>query len=426
METIQAGIEVLPSNELGARGTILAATDGTTQSDGALAAAASLAAATGSTVHIVTVQPPLAPIVPDGPVLLEPDVTIALTAARKERARAQSAAIAAENPGARFPEPEVLAGDPERVITQAARDKGAQLIIVGIGRHDVMDRIFGSETAVKVARLSRVPVLAVPAAFRGAFRQAVVGLDLSDASQHAAQAAVPIVASGGIIHLVHVAPRERLLIDPWMSDREYDDIVQQRISRVRARLAVPPNVSVEHATATGDAARALIEYAAKVDADVIVAGSHGHGFVSRLLLGSVTTALLRAATTAVLVVPPDAASASGHGGGTTSHIEPSQWPAMLADFSRMNAGRHTRLEIDEPDIGAQGQETDYPLRGVAFDPHDQRLEIMLGALGAGEPHLSRSIGDVRSLDLLTDKNGVDLALRARHGDGQTVLTFLSS
>jgi hypothetical protein len=69
---------------------------------------------------------------------------------------------------------------------------------------------------------------------------------------------------------------------------------------------------------------------------------------------------------------------------------------------------------------------DYPLRGVTFDPNDQRLEIMLGIIGAGEPHLSRSIGSVNSLDLLTDKDGTDVALCVRHGTGQTMLSFVSS
>jgi hypothetical protein len=113
-------------------------------------------------------------------------------------------------------------------------------------------------------------------------------------------------------------------------------------------------------------------------------------------------------------------------GSGTVHLEPSQWATVLADFTRTNAGRRTRLEIDDPEIGAQAQEMDYPLRGVAFDPHDQRLEIMLGVLGKGEPHLSRSIGDVTSLDLLVDKGGQDVALRVRHGTGQTMLTFASS
>jgi hypothetical protein len=48
---------------------------------------------------------------------------------------------------------------------------------------------------------------------------------------------------------------------------------------------------------------------------------------------------------------------------------------------------------------------------------------MLGELGAGAPHLSRGIGEVDALDILTDKDGRDAALRLRHGGGQTILTL---
>jgi nucleotide-binding universal stress UspA family protein len=237
------------------------------------------------------------------------------------------------------------------------------------------------------------------------------------------------MTDGGVVHLVHVIPRERLLLDPWISDRDYNDMVRHRFARFRAQLVVPPNVELMQHTCTGSAAKALLDFAEGQHADLIGAGSHGHGFVTRLVVGSVTTALLRAATCCVLVVPPVELPlrAEDQGNGALSvHPDRSQWSAMLADFTRTNAGRRTRLEVDDPDIGAQAQESEYPLLGIAFDPHDDRLEIMLGELGTGKPHLSRGITDVSALDVLTDKSGNDLALRARHGAGQTVLTFVST
>jgi nucleotide-binding universal stress UspA family protein len=380
----------------------------------------------GTTIQVVTVQRPVALAVPEAPLVFEPEVTTRLTAQLKARARMQCADLSGECSGPALPEPDVFTGEPERIIARIANEKGAQLIVLGIGRHDVTDRIFGSETALKVARLSHVPVLAVPARFRAAPSRIVVGVDFSDASLQAAQSALPLLATGGVIDLVHVVPRERLVLDPWISDREYADLVRHQFARLRARLDVPPNVTVEQHTCAGNTARELIAYAEREHADLIAAGSHGHGFVSRVVLGSVTTALLRAAKAAVLVVPPDFTPLGAVDGGGTIHVEPSQWSTLLADFTRTNAGRRTRLEIDDPEIGAQAQEMDYPLLGVTFDPHDQRLEIMLGVLGGGEPHLSRSIGDVSSLDLHVGRDGKDAALRVRHGRGQTMLTFGSS
>jgi hypothetical protein len=105
-------------------------------------------------------------------------------------------------------------------------------------------------------------------------------------------------------------------------------------------------------------------------------------------------------------------------------LEPLRWSEVLDDFTRRNVGRRTKLEIDDPEIGAQSQELDYPLLGVTFDPIDDRVEIMVGELGAGEPHLSRSVGDVHSLNVLTNRDGQDVALRLTHGAGQTILTLL--
>jgi hypothetical protein len=43
-------------------------------------------------------------------------------------------------------------------------------------------------------------------------------------------------------------------------------------------------------------------------------------------------------------------------------LERSEWPRSLADFTRQNAGRTSRLEIDDPEMGAQSAEDGLPLR----------------------------------------------------------------
>ena len=88
-----------------------------------------------------------------------------------------------------------------------------------------------------------------------------------------------------------------------------------------------------------------------------------------------------------------------------------------------NIGRRGVLEVDDPEIGAQAQERDYPFLGATYDHHDARVELMFGELGYDGRHLSRSIGDIQSIDILQDELGRDLALRIAHGAGQTLLTF---
>jgi hypothetical protein len=60
---------------------------------------------------------------------------------------------------------------------------------------------------------------------------------------------------------------------------------------------------------------------------------------------------------------------------------------------------------------------------VAFDHHDQRVEIMVGDFTGSARHLTRGIGNVTSIDILKDARGHDWILRIAHGAGQTILTL---
>lgn len=403
---------------------IIVATDGLPQSRGALAMARALAGPLHGTITVVAVHQSIALTSPDGQLLLDPNVSASLRADLTRRVRDQCTSSRPD--GAPAEEVEVLSGEPARVINDVATSRHAQLIVVGIGRHELVDRLFGDETALKVARASHLPVLAVPDDDFGAPRHAVVAIDFSEGSVRAARAALRLLGDGGVLELAHVVPRDRLLFDAWVSQEEYMRFVRHSLTRFRARLAIPEGVRVDDIVLSGDPARELLSYASRIDADLIAAGSHGHGFVTRLVIGSVTMKLLRMASCPVLVIPADGHQGDRRGAGTsaTLTLDESRWGEVLDDFTRRNGGRRTRLEVDDPELGAQTQEGEYPLLGVTFDPVDQHVEIMLGALGAGEPHLSRSIAGVDSLDVLTDRDDQDIALRLRHGEGQTILTLI--
>lgn len=107
-------------------------------------------------------------------------------------------------------------------------------------------------------------------------------------------------------------------------------------------------------------------------------------------------------------------------------LPPSRWARELGEFTRRNAGRPTLLEVDELEVGAQPAGVELLLRGVAYDPRDRRVEIMFGDLGAVEAHLTHSIGNVRSIDLLTTPDGRDRVLRIACDDGQALLRLLSA
>lgn len=103
-------------------------------------------------------------------------------------------------------------------------------------------------------------------------------------------------------------------------------------------------------------------------------------------------------------------------------IDKSEWAAELHAFTTRNAGRRTSLEEDAVEMGAQLAERDYPLRGVAYDRRDDRIEIMLGDQASVDRHVTHVVASPESVDLLRRADGRDEALRIRHDAGaQTIL-----
>ena len=61
-------------------------------------------------------------------------------------------------------------------------------------------------------------------------------------------------------------------------------------------------ITAEHLIETGEPGPTICEVAARVGADVVVLGSHGHGWLQRVLLGSVSHHVLQHAPCPVLVM----------------------------------------------------------------------------------------------------------------------------
>jgi len=58
--------------------------------------------------------------------------------------------------------------------------------------------------------------------------------------------------------------------------------------------------------AEGSPLHALLDYVKESDADMVVLGSHGHGVIASLLLGSVAEGMVRKAAVPTLIVPAPA------------------------------------------------------------------------------------------------------------------------
>jgi nucleotide-binding universal stress UspA family protein len=398
---------------------ILVASDGTERSDGALRVALARAERTNAALEVLTIArwEPIGG--PEGMVLWQESIA----ERRGEQRRVVEAQLERITGKPRVHGVTVLDGNPAYTISRVAIDRRAALVVVGLGRHGLSDRLFSDETAVELARISRVPVLAVPEFAVGAGGHAVVAVDFADLSDRAAQAAIDAVGDGGIVELVHVMPY--VSEDPFAveSEEPYARWTNAHLEALTKRLVIPPGVTVSRVALRGRAAGTLLEYAQTSGADFIATGTHGRGFVARTLLGSVATSLLRGAKCGVLSVPRDPLPALAVANPGALAQPTAIWIDMLSTFSKRNLGRRTILEVDDLELGAQAQEYNYPLLGAVYDERAGRLELMLGDTTAGGRHLTRSIGAVRAVDILTDGAGRDVALRVQHGTSQTLLTF---
>lgn len=410
------------ANDLHPLGPIVVATDGTPSAEAALRAAAQMASHTAADVYVLSVLEPLPLMAADYGLLLPPtDAEEARREALTRRVHEQVRQVAGDN--ARW-EVWIVDGDPAATLARVARELRARMVIAGLGHHNVMDRVFGGETALHALRLSRVPIFAVAGSFNMLPERAVIATDFSEASVRAARAALQLFDTLKMVYLVHVAPRLELQPEAfavWMS--AYDEGVEPAFARLRAELGLPPGVVLETVTRQGKASRELLNFAKSVRADVIVTGSRGAGFIDRLLVGSTATGLIRGATCSVLGVP----AAAGEDRLLTipvrqrTTLQEDAWAHELDAFTKRNAGRRATLEVDDPDLGAQTQEHDYPFLGAAYDHHDRRIEVMLGDFEGVRRHLTRGISNVRAIDLVRDEHGRDWILRIRHGSGQTIL-----
>jgi nucleotide-binding universal stress UspA family protein len=412
-------------DEVTTHGPILVATDGTASAEAALRAAAMLERHTGADVVVLAVLEGLPLVAADYGILIPPiDSEQSRRTALQERVRAQLDAVGRAGSDWKI---DIRDGDPPATIARAARELHARVIVVGLGHHELLDRLFGGETGLHALRLSRTPVLAVPPDFAHLPRRVVVATDFSVASVKAARAAFGLIDTVSMVYLVHVAPRLELQPEAfaaWMS--LFGEGIGPAFGRVEAELGLPASTTVETVARNGKPSREILEFARSTQADLIVTGSRGAGLVDRILVGSTATGILRGAQCAVLAVPTgfsDRQLATGASQAKREPIAIGNWATELDAFTKRNIGRRASLEVDDPELGAQAQEHDYPFLGATWDHHDEQVEIMLGDFEGTGRHLTRGIGGVTGVDILRDEKDRDWILRVSHSPGQTILAF---
>jgi nucleotide-binding universal stress UspA family protein len=286
----------------------IVATDSSRAGDGAIRLAADLAARDGATVTAVSVVEPAPYPMPVTDLSLPPaalpEVESAALTARRDDVLEQYRQLGLPLPADLV----VSCSVPLSGILFQAAQRHAELVIMGLGRHATVDRLFGSETALHAVRESDLPVLAVPATARGLPAHAVVGTDFDASSVVAARAAARLVGPNGRLTLVHVDavadPLPAMLADwpPHVLDRLNDAFARQLV-----QIDLPATMQVDTIPLSGPVGGELVACADRLGADVLVVGRHQRSLVERMVLGSVATRVVRTASCAVMVVPREGA-----------------------------------------------------------------------------------------------------------------------
>ncbi|MGX2039592.1 universal stress protein [Methylocaldum sp. MU1018] len=134
--------------------------------------------------------------------------------------------------------------------------------------------------------------------------------DLSTPARHAVMRAAMLASETGarlaLIHVVNVSLMEALLrflgqSGGEMEKRLVDDAVDE-LERLAAEIEARYGVTADVRVVTGSVLQEILGHADSLDADLLVMGARGAGFVREVLLGSTTERVLRRTARPLLVV----------------------------------------------------------------------------------------------------------------------------
>lgn len=131
----------------------------------------------------------------------------------------------------------------------------------------------------------------------------VVPIDFSDESEPAIRRAKEIAGDASALHVVHVLqPLDSIspgVLLGDVTDENRHRIASENLRKLTAHCGCP---EAKEIILIGSPGLEIAEYAAQVQADLIIIPSHGYHGVKRLLLGSTTERVLRHADCSVLVL----------------------------------------------------------------------------------------------------------------------------
>ncbi len=279
---------------------ILCATDLLPKSESAIDRAGMLAEHLGADLSLLHAAPPT-----ESDQMLEQDVQ---RASRQLKFRAGQA-LWRYGP---LPSVHVRAGNPTRVLLDTMKELRPDLIVLGKHhRRTVWDSLFGT-IAVRVLSARQCPVLIVQRMPLAAYRNVVLALDRTKASAEAVRVTESMVLKDGtsakVIHAHQMTSDGMLTSAEVVGGVASEYFAAHRLAASGALRALLADVSNDpsryrFAIEDGPPAEAIRNVVGHLNPDLLAMGTRGHGWLRRVLLGSVANRMLATIRCDVLVVP---------------------------------------------------------------------------------------------------------------------------
>ena len=212
---------------------------------------------------------------------------------------------------------EITPGLPQEEINRVAVERDCSLIVVGTHGRTMSGEIHLGGVASEIIHNIRKPILLVrlkitiakdrqvcEAICTNMMDHVLFPTDFSDNAEHAFRT-VRELAGHGVkrITLMHVQDRAR--IGKHLEHRlaEFDEIDRERLDRLKAELTGRGSTDVRCEITYGSPVTEILKKASGDGPSLIVMGSQGRGFISEVLLGSVSHNVARQAGVPVLLLP---------------------------------------------------------------------------------------------------------------------------
>jgi nucleotide-binding universal stress UspA family protein len=210
---------------------------------------------------------------------------------------------------------QIIFGGASEQLARLAHDKAADLVVVGAVGRGLLERLLLGSTTEALVRAAQAPVWVARRGLRG-LKEIIVAVDGSPESVGVTRAAASLArAHDARLTLLQAYPDLSGAPVFAQADAAQRDLLQgDQLARAQRQLEALRDalgdalqgLRVDAQILPGRASRVIVEQAREAGAELVVVGTHGHGALYRLAVGTTTARVLREAPCDVLVIPGDA------------------------------------------------------------------------------------------------------------------------